>query len=492
MRFATSCLFQKLRLFPLHYRYSVRIEPLCEFRPGNLDTVGLERFSDRFFVGGDGFQEHAGAGLGGQLGGWAWWSGPGGGEEEEFRVDAAAPEHFGIVVEELAVLVAELGLERLFLHEQEEVAEKDTFEEAAIAAPLIPQDAVAAVERAPAGDGEGGRFFRVSQVARLTGDLVELEGGAEEGSLIVAERDAGFAFCPFVIVVGDGAGLRVKEMVFFPLIDFLGPFKFFFIAADLIEPAGEDTARAVGAGVFAPEMVCFPGEAAVFGVPRFLDVLPELAGAFQVSRFAGGFMEAQEGEGDPLHVVEEDIPVAVSVFFADAVVPWFEVVAVFGVFGAEPGIDNHIHGMGLRPVVEACGAAVFVIEVVAGAVPELFEERAGGFIGGLCPVGFGGLFFRSGRIDRIGRGGCSSCIGRSGYFWLPGFCIDQGDEEKEGTEAQCSGCREVNELKTAFHTGPECSLVAKIKQPRKTYREAARDKRWKTVLEFLDMRVGEE
>ena len=412
------------------------------------------------------------------MGGGSWWAAPGLGEEGFLLLHAPGPEHLGIVVEEVSVLSADFGFEFFFEHQLDEVADKDAFEEGAVAAAFIPEDAVDVVDRAPVGDGVGGGFFRIPQVLDIPGELIELMGRAQEGSLIVGERDSDFGPGALVEEIGHGAGFRVEEVFPFPGIDFFGPIEVFFVAADSIESAGEDAGWTVGAGVFGPELVAFPGDSAVFFVPASLDEAPETPGGIEVFLLAGNVVESQEREGDPLHIIEENIPVVSTVFLADSLVPGFEVIAVLGIAGAEPGIDEDIHGVSLGPVIEVGGILTFGVEVVAGAVPEAFDERLGALMGRLGPIRFFQSRFAFGDRVRFCGNGFGFCILPGGRF----------GEKEDAAEEQNPGRRETDgtgsELHTVWNLTCRCGFI----NPGSSPEETSADKKRKTGREYLDSR----
>ena len=144
---------------------------------------------------------------------------------------------------------------------------------------------------------------------------------------------------------------------------------------DIVHTGSDDAGRTVAAGILAPGLTFAPSHAAtaVLGVPGILDVVPQQLGGIQILLFLGAVVQAEHRQANPLLIVVEIVEIAVTSLFLDALVPLIKQVAIAGTTSTQIGINHHIHGMSLRPILVLLGVGHIGhrVEIALATVPEV-------------------------------------------------------------------------------------------------------------------------
>ena len=299
----------------------------------------------------------------------------------------------------------------LVVDEFHKVAEEDAVEQSAVALGSIAQHTAVArhvlhyILRS---------LYGIGKILLVARNLVQFVRGAEKGSLIVGENPFAVYLAVPCHVVRHGSR-RLEEGVLEPMVDFLGfrkvlPAGFLALHArlviEVVQACGNDGGRTVGAGVLRFLHIGLPRDAAVprrfvLGTPLCPNpIVIHLHGLLQILLVGGAFVHPYLREHHPFHVVHKRVPP--RVFLASCKVELRRALPPQGVHGkillvpgAHVGIHNHVHGMGLRPIMLGGHVAhvAAIVEIVALLVarelrsPKAFDEGVCHAVRHLLPIG---------------------------------------------------------------------------------------------------------
>jgi hypothetical protein len=269
-----------------------------------------------------------------------------------------------------------------FIDEQLHVTDKDPLECAAVALAFTSQDIL--ISDTEVGFGPLGRFNRIVEVCLVVGLLIKQDGGADEGTLVVSQREsANPSSLPGIIIadtVKDFAG-AVSQRFFLPCVEAFSLFQIGSILEEDGKPYGCNDRRAVEATILGSPLVDLIEASAQLVVQVIIINIVKTDFRFiQVAFIVGDLISPRTGDGPPHDVVIVFVAGSIRVLRDETVIELIDLTLDVSAARAVVLIHHCFPELRRKPEIGFRRPLLFLAEEFAGGVPVDFVQRAEGGI----------------------------------------------------------------------------------------------------------------